>query len=72
MHNTSLFDFPRINLQHLLKSDPDYKQPLYFQGSLVISNVSLAFGYFGIDGAIKEKCAWFVFIFVENGNNKRI
>ena len=29
MHNTSLFEFPRINLQHLLKSDPDYKQPLY-------------------------------------------
>ena len=32
MHNTSLFDFPRINLQHLLKSDPDYKQPLYVLG----------------------------------------
>ena len=31
MHNTSLFDFPRRYLQHLLKSDPDYKQPLYIQ-----------------------------------------
>ena len=30
MHNTSLFDFPRRYLQHLLKSDPDYKQPLYY------------------------------------------
>ena len=29
MHNTSLFDFPRSYFQHLLKSDPDYKHPLY-------------------------------------------
>ena len=29
MHNSSLFDFPRRYLQHLLKSDLDYKQPLY-------------------------------------------
>ena len=29
MHNTSLFDFRRRYLQHLLKSDLDYKQPLY-------------------------------------------
>ena len=39
MHNTSLFDFPRRYLQHLLKSDPDYKQPLYISSDLSLEYI---------------------------------